>query len=133
MPGCCLCTSGTTYWDDHSAYTLIISHYNGFLLRRWRAGCADGLLLFKSLILRSNTGEDHQMPIQMLCPVYLKYKSVETSEICSVTLITPELTTHRILEEQQRDAVLQQVIQHLTSQNNPNWKQLPLKRYSQLY
>eukprot|EP00731_Ephydatia_muelleri_P020712 Em0013g439a len=51
------------------------------------------------------------------------------------TLITPELTTHRILEEQQRDAVLQQVIQHLTSRNSTsksNWKQFPLKRYSQL-
>ena len=60
---------------------------------------------------------------------------VETSEICSATLITPELTTCRIQEEQQRDAVLQQVIQHLTSQNStskPNWKQFPLKRYSQL-
>ncbi|KAL5510662.1 hypothetical protein EMCRGX_G006248 [Ephydatia muelleri] len=57
---------------------------------------------------------------------------VETS---SATLITPELTTHRIREEQWRDAVLQQVIQHLTSRNstsNPNRKQFPLKRYSQL-
>ena len=48
---------------------------------------------------------------------------------------SPELTMHRILEEQQRDAVLQQVIQHLTSRNStskPNWKQFPLKRYSQL-
>ena len=42
------------------------------LLRRWRAGCADGLLLFKSLILRSNIDEDHQMAMQMLCPVYLQ-------------------------------------------------------------
>ena len=60
---------------------------------------------------------------------------IPASEICSATLITPELTTHRILEEQQRDAVLQQVIQHLKSQNStskPNWKQFPLKRYSQL-
>ena len=57
---------------------------------------------------------------------------VETS---SATLITPELTTHRIREEQWRDAVLQQVIQHLTSRNstsNPNRKQFPLKRYCQL-
>ncbi|KAL5491900.1 hypothetical protein EMCRGX_G017269 [Ephydatia muelleri] len=37
----------------------------------------------------------------------------------------------RILEEQQRDTVLQQVIQHLMSRNS-NWKQFPLKRYSQL-
>ena len=39
------------------------------------------------------------------------------------------------LEEHQRGAVLQQVIQHLTSRNStskPNWKQFPLKRYSQL-
>ena len=53
---------------------------------------------------------------------------VETSELCSTTLITPELTTRRIQEEQQRDAVLQQVIQHLTSWNStskPNWKQFP--------
>ena len=60
---------------------------------------------------------------------------IETCELCSATLITSELTTHRILEEQQRDAVLQQVIQHLTSRNsisNPKWKQFPLKRYSQL-
>ena len=60
---------------------------------------------------------------------------IPASEICSATLITPELTAHRILEEQQRDAVLQQVIQHLKSQNStskPNWKQFPLKRYSQL-
>ncbi|KAL5516823.1 hypothetical protein EMCRGX_G002244 [Ephydatia muelleri] len=37
----------------------------------------------------------------------------------------------RILEEQQRDAVLQQVIQHLTlgnSTSNLNWKQFPLKQ-----
>ena len=57
---------------------------------------------------------------------------VETNEICSATLITPELTTRRIQEEQQRDAVLQQVIQHLTSQNSTSKKQFPLKRYSQL-
>ena len=71
------------------------------------------------------------MPMQMLCPVYLQVKYAS----CSTTLITPELTTHRILEEQQRDAVLQQVIQHLKSQNStskPNWKQFPLKCYSQL-
>ncbi|KAL5509717.1 hypothetical protein EMCRGX_G005135 [Ephydatia muelleri] len=60
---------------------------------------------------------------------------IETNEICSATLITTELTTHRILEEQQRDAVLQQIIQHLTSRNStsiPKWKQFPLKRYSHL-
>ena len=37
--------------------------------------------------------------------------------------------------EQQRDAVLQQIIQHLTSRNstsNPKWKQFPLQHYSQL-
>ena len=58
---------------------------------------------------------------------------VEANKICSATLTTPELTTHRILEEQQRDTVLQQVIQHFTSRNStfkPNWKQFPLKRYS---
>ena len=27
-------TLGIIYWDNHSAYTLTISHYNGFLLRR---------------------------------------------------------------------------------------------------
>ena len=57
------------------------------------------------------------------------------SKICSAMLIAPELTTQRILEEQQKDAVLQQVIQHLSSQSRtpkPNWKPFPLKRYSQL-
>ena len=60
------------YWVAHSVYTRTISHYNGSLHRRWKAGCADGLWLFKNLILRSNIGEDQQTAMQMLCPVYLQ-------------------------------------------------------------
>ena len=35
-------TSGIICLDDHSFNTQTISHFNGLLLRRWRADCADG-------------------------------------------------------------------------------------------
>ena len=52
---------------------------------------------------------------------------IETSELCSATLITSELTTHRILEEHERDAVLQQIIQHLTSRNSTKMEAVPIE------
>ena len=52
---------------------------------------------------------------------------LESSRICSAMLIDPELTNKKILEEQHKDAVRQQVIQHISSSQSRTLKAVSAK------